>query len=134
MHYSCTIRCSNHVIIYVVCQCVQTLVISSKKVGWAKQGTCTLVDDEPQAPTNSSFASDEGWKEVTDVIASAGGADFLFPHDQLMLVLPSTGSYKPLDTRKDRLLGNLKHDRNYMVWYHHLLQNDVWKSMLKKKK
>jgi hypothetical protein len=69
---------------------------------------------------------------VTAVMAVAGGSDFLFPRDQLMLVLPSSGTYKPIDKRNDRMLGNLKHDKNYMVWYHHLLQSDVWKSKPKK--
>ena len=68
------------------CACVQTLVISSSKVGWKKQGTCILVDDEPTPPTNKGYESKKGWKMVSQFIVCSGGGDFLFPVDQILLV------------------------------------------------
>ena len=111
---------------------VQTLVISSKKVGWVKQGTCTLVDNEPSPPSNIDFASANGWKEMKDVTAASKGGNFLFPKDQLMLVL-ANGDYKGIESDEKRLLGSLKRDKNYLVWYHHLLQNEEWKKKPKGK-
>jgi hypothetical protein len=107
------------------------LVISSKKVLWQKQGTCTLVDDEPDPPTAAAYNSAKGWKEVKEVIAVTGGANFLFPKDQLMLVLSGSGGYKPIEKQSDRLLGNLKFSKTYLVWYHHLLQKEEWNSKRK---
>ena len=121
MHYSKQKR------MFSVCHCVQALVISSEKVGWAKQGTCTLVDNEPCPPTASNFASKKGWKEVKNIVACNKGGNFLFPQDQLMVVL-TNGAYRPIEKETDRLLGNLKPSKNYMVWYHHLLTMAVWKS------
>jgi hypothetical protein len=108
------------------------LVISSAKVGWAKQGTCILVDNEPKPPTDNDYASHKGWKEVKDFLAATKGGNFLFPKDQLMLVLES-GAYKPIESEERRTLRNLKSDKNYLVWYHHLLQNEVWTNKKKKK-
>ena len=110
-----------------VCHCVQMLVISSEKVRWQKQGTCNLVDNEPDPPTASNFASKKGWKEVKNLVACTKGGNFLFPKDQLMLVL-SGGNYKPIDKDADRMLRSLKPAKNYMVWYHHLLTMTMWKS------
>jgi len=111
---------------------MQMLVISSAKVGWVKQGVCTLVDNEPSPPTAKDFASPKGWKEVKDFVVMNKGGNFLFPKSQLMLVL-TAGGYKPIESEEDRTLGNLKRSKNYLVWYHHLLQNEVWKSKPKKK-
>ena len=128
MQYSCTIRWTN---VYVVPQCVQTLVITSERVRWEKQGTCILVDNEPAPPTNGVYASHNGWKEVKGIITSMGGADFLFPADQLMLVVPGPSpgqaTYKPIGPEKGRMLGSLKNEKHYLMWYHHLLQEETWK-------
>jgi hypothetical protein len=110
-----------------VCHRVQMLVISSEKVRWRKQGTCTLVDNEPAPPTAGDFASNKGWKEVKNFVSCTGGGTFLFPKDQLMVVL-SNGDYKPIDKDVDRMLRSLKPAKNYMVWYHHLLTMTMWKS------
>ena len=69
----------------------------------------------------------DGWKEVKNIVVTNKGGNFLFPQDQLMVVLPG-GSYKPIEKDSNRLLGNLKAGKNYMVWYHHLLTAAVWKS------
>ena len=102
------------------------LVISSAKVKWQKQGNCTLVDNEPAPPTDPSLNSDKGWKEVTGFRAVMGGGNFLFPKDQLLLVL-SDGSYVPIESRTGRELHKLNVTKNYLVWYHHLLTDKNWK-------
>ena len=96
------------------------LIITSKRVAWAKQGCCTLVDNEPEPPTAPSFASAKGWKEVTGFTAVEGGGNFLFPRDQLMVVLDK-GGYKPIESDDKRQLSSLQPTKNYLVWYHHLL-------------
>jgi hypothetical protein len=59
-----------------VCGLLQILVISSAKVGWKKQGTCKLLDDEPVSPEDKKLASDKGWKEVSGFAAVNGGGGF----------------------------------------------------------
>jgi hypothetical protein len=105
---------------------VQTLVISSKKVGWKKQGSCTLVDDEPKPPEQKDYASSQGWKEVKGITVAAGGGNFLIPKDQLLLV-GTDGSYKPIQLDSKRTLAKLSSDKHYLVWYHHLFPSKVWK-------
>jgi hypothetical protein len=104
---------------------VQSLVISSEKVGWQKQGMCMLVDDEPVPPRDVEFAADKGWKEVKSFRADIGGGNFLFPRDQILLVMRD-GSYAPIETDTKRTLGNINQGRNYLVWYHHLMQTKDW--------
>ena len=96
-------------------ECVQVLIIISKKVGWAKQGSCTLVDNEPSPPTVTKYAS------------VVGGGNFLFPKDQLLLVADN-GSYKPIESSEQRNLSKLHATKNYLVWYHHLIPFQVWKN------
>ena len=50
--------------------CVQNLVISSAKVGWKKQGTCVLVDNESPPPKLDGYEADKGWKEVKNFMVS----------------------------------------------------------------
>jgi hypothetical protein len=104
---------------------VQVLVVSSKKVNWAKQGTCKIVDDEPTPPTQEGYESHQGWKEVTGFVTSMGGGTFLFPEDQLMVVL-TNGKYKPIASDEQRQLGKLAVGKTYLVWYHHLLTPSEW--------
>ena len=91
-----------------------------------KQGTCIMVDDQPTPPAGA-FAAHKGWKEVKGFKAVKGGADFLFPADQI-LKIGKKGQYlefkKGVNTRK---LGSLDSTQHYLVWYHHLLQIDTWK-------
>jgi hypothetical protein len=103
------------------------LFISSKKVGWAKQGTCKLVDDQPAPPSDPALESPQGWKEVTAFVAVTGGGDFQFPVDQLLVVTP-TGEYKPIPGNANRTLGKLSATKNYLVWWHHLVQQHAWKA------
>jgi hypothetical protein len=98
---------------------MQTLVISSKKVGWKKQGTCTLRDDEPASPEDPDLASTRGWKEVSNFAAVQGGGDFLFPMDQILLV--TAEGYKPIKDDSKRVLSALRKEKNYLVWYHHVM-------------
>jgi hypothetical protein len=113
--------------------CVQVLVISSKKVGWKKQGTCILVDDQPHPPTLAGYESPKGWKEVKGFKASLKGGDFLFPRDQLLLVL-SDGSYRPIPSDPARTLAKLSSIKNYLVWWHHLLPEKTHKANMAKAK
>lgn len=99
------------------------LEISSGKCGWKKQGGCKVVDDEPPPPTEDPFASDSGWKQVTGFKAAQGGADFLFPSDQLLVV--TEDGYKPIKRDEDRLLGKLKAGKEYLVWWHHIHRTAV---------
>ena len=117
---------------YVVFR-TQVLVISSAKVKWAKQGTCTLVDNEPSPPTDPTHSSENGWKEVTNFRAVMGGGNFLFPKDQLLQVLDD-GTYKPIESRKGRELDKLSATKKYLVWYHHLLTNKNWTEKLRLQK
>ena len=105
-------------------------MISSGKVGWEKQGSCILVDNEPAPPQNDDYASAKGWKEVTGFTAALGGGDFLFPKDQLLLV-GGDGKYKPIDKDEKRTLSKLSPTKNYLVWYHHLLPTKVWRQKQK---
>ena len=106
--------------------CVQTLVISSAKVGWKKQGTCILVDNEPTPPKNKGYEADKGWKVVKKIQVVQGGGDFLFPLDQLLVCLAN--GYRVLENDKSRTLSNLDKGKNYLVWYHHLTPLKEWKS------
>ena len=63
----------------MLCLCVQTLVISSSRVRWQKQGTCRLVDDQPPPPTITQYESALGWKEVTGCQPSQGGGGLPLP-------------------------------------------------------
>jgi hypothetical protein len=112
--------------------CVQKVLISSVNVDWQKQGTCTVVDDEPPPPTKEPYVASVGWKKVTDMSATSAGGDFLFPKDQLLLV---TGSqYTPLANDDDRLLRNLKKGKSYLVWYHHLFSSTTLMNKVDKAK
>ena len=108
-------------------QCFQTMVITSDKVAWAKQGTVTLVDGEPEPPTMAEYSAEEGWKMVRHFVPSAGGGDYQFPYDQILVVLRGVGKYKELPEPEDRLLGNLSSTKSYLVWYHHFLSVKDWK-------
>jgi hypothetical protein len=103
-------------------------MISSKKVGWKKQGTCTMVDNEPPPPTQQGFASKRGWKQVKNVQVSQGGGNWLFPFDQLMLVPGKGNDYKELKKDSQRLLSALSPTKQYLVWYHHLVPAKVLKA------
>jgi hypothetical protein len=100
-----------------IATCLQQLVISSAKVGWKKQATCVLLDDEPPTPAGI-YASDKGWKEIGNITTSQYGGDFLIPMDQILLV--TTKGYHSIKKETDRVLSKLKNNRTYMVWYHHL--------------
>ena len=107
------------------CVCVQLLVIASKKVKWAKQGTCCLVDNEPKPPTGL-YASAKWWKEVNKISVVQKGGDCLFPMDQILLVTPQEG-YKIIKPDNQRMLSKLSKSKNYLVWYHRLLQQNTWR-------
>jgi hypothetical protein len=98
---------------------MQSLVISSHKVEWRKQGSCTVLDDEPVSPEDEDYASDRGWKEVTNFMATQGGGDFLFPEDQILVV--TSDGYKPIKEDSKRVLSALSKEKNYLVWYHHVM-------------
>lgn len=112
---------------------VQTLVVSSAKVKWKKQGSCMLVDNEPLPPAAEDYASIKGWKEVTNLRAVTGGGNFLFPKDQILVVLDD-GSYQPIESHSCRELSKLSCSKKYLVWYHHLLTQKDWQDKLKKAK
>ena len=103
------------------------MVITSDKVAWAKQGTVTLIDGEPVPPPLKGFDSPEGWKMVRNFITNAGGGDYRFPHDQIMVVLRGDNKYKELHDAEDRELRNLSKTKTYLVWYHHLMTMADWK-------
>ena len=105
---------------------MQVLIISSDKVDWGKMGTCVCVDPEPAPPTLEDFASPRGWREVNKFIPDKAGKDYLFPSDQILLVM-TNGKYKVIKEDGQRNLGNLNQTKNYLVWYHHLLQQEDWK-------
>ena len=107
------------------------LVISSAKVGWKKQGTCKLLDDEPVSPEDEKLASGKGWKEVSGFAAVNGGGDFPFPKDQLLLV--TNEGYKTIKLNEDRVLSALSKEKNYLVWYHHVMTKATWQSKYKDK-
>jgi hypothetical protein len=104
---------------------LQTLIISSSRVKWAKQGTCELVDSNPAPPELDGYEAPQGWKEVTGVVKHKGGGDYLFPLDQI-LQINSDDTYNILKTDKMRNLGELKNKKNYLVWFHHLLPQQDW--------
>jgi hypothetical protein len=99
--------------------CVQDLAISSKKVEWKRQGTCTLVDNEPPSPILENYRAETGWKEVESIQVHTGGGNFLFPKDQLLLVTEK--GYKVIILEEKRMLGNLSPNKKYLVWYHHVM-------------
>jgi hypothetical protein len=110
--------------------CVQQLVISSKSVGWKKQGTCILVDNEPPPPTIEGFESEKGWKHVKGLVVNQGGGDFLFPADQLLVVTKK--GYKAIADDGKRTLSKLSAQQGYLVWYHHVMSTAVWAKNKKK--
>ena len=101
-------------------------MISSAKVGWKKQGTCVLVDNEPAPPKLDGYEADKGWKEVKNFMVAAGGGDFLFPKDQLLVVTKQHG-YTAIKNETARQLSKLSSSKSYLVWYHHLMPTKVWK-------
>jgi hypothetical protein len=106
-------------------------VISSAKVLWKKQGTCKLLDDEPPSPQQEKYKSSKGWKEVSGLTATQGGGDFLFPMDQLLLV--TADGYKPIKEDKKRVLSALNKEKNYLVWYHHVMTTATWQAKFKER-
>ena len=111
--------------------CVQNLVISSAKVGWKKQGTCVLVDNEPAPPKLEGYEADKGWKEVKSFMVSSGGGNFLFPEDQLLLVTDK--GYKAIAATNARQLSKLSSSKHYLIWYHHVMPTKVWQERARKK-
>ena len=100
--------------------CAQNMIITSAKVGWKQQGTCTVVDNEPAPPTIDGYESQKGWKELGSFQVIQGGGDYLFPKDQILRVTNSQ-TYKVIVNDKDRELCQLaKKTTNYLVWYHHV--------------
>lgn len=93
--------------------------ITSDKVKYIKQGSVRLKDCEPPPPTTKGYEAEEGWKMVSNIVASAGGEDYVFPHDQILLV-QRNGKYIQLNNDKQRQVGSLDPKRDYLVWYHHL--------------
>lgn len=59
-------------------------------------------------------------------LSSFGGGDYLFPKDQLLLVILDMKQpdievkYKKIEIEGHRHLSKLKQDKNYLVWFHHL--------------
>ena len=122
----CTLEwCNKTCTILTLCLWMQTVMISAASVGWKKQGTCILVDNEPTPPTQQGFASKRGWKLVKDVQVSQGGGNWLFPVHQLMLVTGKGGAYKELKKSNQRVLSALLTTKHYLVWYHHLVPAKV---------
>ena len=105
----------------------QTLVITSDRVAWAKQGTVTLVDGEPEPPELENYNAEEGWKMVRNFVTNTGGGDYQFPRDQILVVLRGHQNYKELPKAEDRELGSLSKTKTYLVWYHHLMTVADWK-------
>ena len=105
----------------------QTLVITSDRVSWAKQGTVTLVDGEPEPPELEYYNAEEGWKMVRNFVTNTSGGDYQFPHDQILVVLRGRQNFKELPEPEDRELGNLSPTKTYLVWYHHLMSVKDWK-------
>jgi hypothetical protein len=104
----------------------QTMMITSDKVDWRKQGTCVVVDNEPKPPSIEGFEAQKGWKELGSFAVSQGGDDYLFPRDQILRV--TDRGYKVINAAKDRELGSLaKKDINYLVWYHHVITGATFK-------
>jgi hypothetical protein len=99
--------------------CVQVMVITSDRVQYIRQGTFKVVDSEPVPPKNKDYRAAEGWKLVTDIVAVAGGEDYQFPVDQILLVT-ANGAYRPIIEDTDRQVGNMDGKKRYLVWYHHL--------------
>jgi hypothetical protein len=106
--------------------CLQTLVISSSKVGWKKQATCILEDNEPAPPKNAGYQSEKGWKMVKQIMVKHDGGDFLIPKDQLLVVTPN--GYEVIKSDNKRLLSQLSPDKSYLLWYHHLLPTKEWQA------
>jgi hypothetical protein len=113
--------------------CMQILVITSTAVHHAKQGTCTLHDAEPPPPTLAGLDDPEGWKLVRNIIVNRGGADYVFPKDQILLKVRGEAMYKVIEKAKDRELGALRKQKQYLVWYDHLMTEEDWKRKTKKR-
>jgi hypothetical protein len=145
LHYSGLSCVLPHILLYNALYCVQLpndarppvfthaastpqfLVITSDKVAWAKQGTVTLVDGEPEPPKMEQYSAEEGWKMVRHFVPTASGGDYQFLFDQILVVLRGVGNYKELPNPEDRLLCNLSSTTKYLVWYHHFLAVKDWK-------
>jgi hypothetical protein len=61
-------------------------MISSAQVQWIKQGSFTIVDDEPTPPTQDDYYAEKGWKMVNNYQSTRGGTGFMFPVDQILKV------------------------------------------------
>jgi hypothetical protein len=99
--------------------CVQVMVITSDRVKYIRQGSFKVVDSEPLPPKHKDYQAAEGWKLVTDIVAVAGGEDYQFPVDQILLVT-TNGAYRAIVEDTDRQVGNMDRKKRYLVWYHHL--------------
>jgi hypothetical protein len=99
---------------------MQSFVITSPKVNFAKQGTVVLVDGEPESPTIDKYEAEEGWKMVRSVVVNGGGGDYRFPEDQILVCAPKSGKLTTIKSAEDRELRNLRPNKHYLVWYHHL--------------
>ena len=64
----------------------------------------------------------EGGEEIQ---VCTGGGNFLFPAEQLLVCLAK--GYRVLESEASRHLSNLKMDKTYLVWYHHLTPLQEWK-------
>jgi hypothetical protein len=104
------------------------MVITSKKVGYKKQGSCTLHDNEPTPPTMAGYESAKGWKEVSNITTAQGGGNFLFPKDQILVV--TTSGYRQIPSDDNRVISKLNGAKKYLVWYHHLLPVKIWKTKM----
>ena len=100
-------------------RCLQTLLITSDRVRFVKQGSVKMKDSEPAPPTKSGYEAAEGWKLVTNIVSTNDGTDYEFPKDQILWVQKS-GKYVPLPDGENRQLGNMDPKKDYLVWYHHL--------------
>ena len=91
-----------------------------------RQGRCLLVDNEPSPPDNPGFESFEGkgWKEIGGIKALKGGGNFLFPREQILVVMEN-GTYKPITKDADRNLSALATTKTYLVWFHHIMMGDT---------
>jgi hypothetical protein len=113
---------------------LQTVVVSSASVGWTKQGSCIVVDNEPTPPTLANYEASSGWKQVKSFTVTTDGGDFLFPLDQLLVVTvgdDNSTTYKPIPQDEKRTLAKLSPAKQYLVWYHHLMPDDNRKARFK---
>lgn len=125
---------------------VNSLVIQMELIqcGWA-----TLLDDEPfpEPKQNLQYSNEQeylgGWKLVGGITVTGSNEDegsMVFPSDQIYLVKQlsertcTQDDYIILKTNGERLLRSLHSDRQYLIWFPHLMWKDDFKAAKMKEK